>query len=125
MKEAISSVDSSIQCLSFIYAEEAMNALLQDLVIKPDTIFVNISMPAKMGLKTFLELRGIETFNEVPVVVYAPKITAEIVESLKDSGATLTFEKPTTIRGWKEVMNEVLNSINHVETLADQVAFEG
>lgn len=101
-----------------------MNALLQDLVIKPDTIFINISMPAKMGLKTFLELRGIETFNDVPIVVYAPKITSEIVESLKDSGATLTFEKPTTIRGWKEVMNEVLNSINHVEILADQVAFD-
>jgi hypothetical protein len=43
--------------------------------------------------------------------VYAPRITSEIVESLKDSGATMTFEKPNTIRGWKETMNGILNSV--------------
>jgi response regulator RpfG family c-di-GMP phosphodiesterase len=112
MKEAISSVDPYINSLSFIYAEEAMTALVHDLVVKPDTIFININMPANMGLKCFLELRSMETFNNVPVVVYGPKITSEIVESLKDSGATLTFERPATIRGWKDVMNEILNSIN-------------
>lgn len=116
MKEAISAVDPNIQSLSFIYADEAMTALLHDLVVKPDTIFINMNMPARTGLKCFLELRNMETFNDVPVVVYAPKITSEIVESLQDSGATLTFEKPATIRGWKEVMNEILNSVNHSDS---------
>jgi response regulator RpfG family c-di-GMP phosphodiesterase len=124
MKEAISSVDSSIQSLSFIYAEEAMTALLHDLVVKPDTIFINVNMPAKMGLKCFLELRSIEAFNDVPVVVYAPKITSEIVESLKDSGATLTFERPATMRGWKDVINEILNSVNQVDNNSHYGAYE-
>lgn len=113
MKEAISSVDPHIQSLSFVYAEEALKALYHDLIIKPDTIFININMPAKSGLKCFLELRSNDTFNDVPIVVYAPKITSEIRESLNDSGATMTFERPSTIRGWKEVMSGVLNSIPH------------
>ena len=111
MKEAISSVDPHIQSLSFIYADEAMKALHHDLIVKPDAIFININMPAKSGLKCFLELRNNETFHDVPIIVYAPKITSEILESLSTSGATLTFEKPNTIRGWKETMSEMLNSV--------------
>jgi response regulator RpfG family c-di-GMP phosphodiesterase len=111
MKEAISSVDPHVQSLSFIYADEAMKALRHDLVVKPDTIFINVNMPAKSGLKCFLELRNNDIFNDVPIIVYAPRITSEIVESLKDSGATMTFEKPNTIRGWKETMNGILNSV--------------
>ena len=124
MKEAISSVDPDIQSLSFIYAEEAMKALCHDLVVKPDTIFINISMPAKTGVKCFLELRNMETFNDVPIIVYAPKITSEIVESLKDSGATMTFEKPATIRGWKDAMNEMLNSVYNADTNRYVEAYE-
>jgi CheY-like chemotaxis protein len=111
MKEAISSVDPHIQSLSLIFADEAMKALQRDLVVKTDAIFININMPAKSGLKCFLELRNNDTFNDVPIIVYAPRITSEIVESLKDSGATMTFEKPNTIRGWKETMDGILNSI--------------
>jgi response regulator RpfG family c-di-GMP phosphodiesterase len=111
MREAISSVDPHIQSLSFIYADEAVDALQRDLVVKPDTIFININMPAKSGLKCFLELRRNNIFNDVPIIVYAPRITSEIVESLKDSGAIMTFEKPNTIRGWKETMNGILNSV--------------
>jgi response regulator RpfG family c-di-GMP phosphodiesterase len=113
MKEAISSVDPYVQNLSFIYADEVLKALQHDLIVKPDTIFININMPAKSGFKCFLELRNNEAFNDVPIFVYSPRITSEIVESLKDSGATMTFEKPNTIRGWKEKMNELLNSISN------------
>jgi response regulator RpfG family c-di-GMP phosphodiesterase len=112
MKEAISSVDPHVQNLSFVYADEAIKALQHDLIVKPEAIFININMPAKSGFKCFLELRNNETFNDVPIFVYAPIIKAEVVESLKDSGATMTFERPNTIRGWKETMNVMLNSIS-------------
>jgi CheY-like chemotaxis protein len=111
MKEAISSVDPFIQSLSFVYADEAMKALHHNLIVKPDIIFININMPAKSGLKCFLELRNTETFNDIPIFVYASKITAEIAESLKDAGATIAFEKPNTIRSWKESINDILNAV--------------
>lgn len=111
MKEAIFSVDPDIQCLSFVYAEEAMRALVNDLVIKPAAIFINLNMPRKNGLQCILELRTIQNYNDVPIFLYSPTIASGIREVLRDSGATMAFEKPNTIKGWKSVMNEMLNSV--------------
>ncbi len=111
MKEALASIDSGIQCLSFVFPDESVKALMNDVVKKPDVIFMNLNMRGKNGIQCLTELRSNGRFEDVPVVLYAPKITSEVMGSLSDLGAMMTFERPGTLRGWKTVIHEVLISI--------------
>ena len=39
MKEALSHVDSSLLCISFVYPDEAIRLLARELILLPDYIF--------------------------------------------------------------------------------------
>lgn len=113
MKEALASIDSDIQCLSFVYSEEALNAIMSKLLGGPDAVFMNLNMPRRNGIQCLMELRSDPAFNNLPVILYAPRITPDVVDALKGSGVTRAFEKPNTIVGWKRVMRQMLTSIDN------------
>ena len=113
MKEALASIDSSIQCLSFVYSEEAMNAMKNKILDGPDAVFMNINMPRRNGIQCLMELRSNPTFENLPVILYGPRITIDILEALKGSGVTTAFEKPNTMLGWKKMMKQMLFAIEN------------
>jgi len=115
MKEALASADETIQCLSFVYSEEAMEAMMNSVVEKPHAVFMNLNMPRRNGIQCLMELRGSSTFASLPVILYASKITSDVVDTLKGSGNTLVFEKPKTIVAWKKIMSQMLTSIDRAE----------
>jgi response regulator RpfG family c-di-GMP phosphodiesterase len=115
MKEALASADASIQCVSFIFSEEAIRAMVNKVVERPQAVFMNLNMPYRNGVQCLMELRSSAAFSNLPVILYAPKITFEVKEALKGSGNTLFFEKPKTIMGWKKVMRQMLSSVYHPE----------
>jgi CheY-like chemotaxis protein len=113
IKEALASIDSDIQCLSFVYSEEAMNAMMSKILDGPDAVFMNLNMPRRNGIQCLMELRSNPAFENLPVVLYAPRITVDVLELLKGSGVTTAFEKPNTMLGWKKIMQEMLTSIDN------------
>jgi response regulator RpfG family c-di-GMP phosphodiesterase len=113
MKEALASIDSGIQCLSFVYSEEAMNAMKHKILDSPDAVFMNLNMPRRNGIQCLMELRSSPTFENLPVILYGPRITIDILESLKGSGVTTAFEKPNTMLGWKKIMKQMLLAIEN------------
>ena len=73
MKDAIAEVDSSLVCISFIYADEALQLLAKGQIIQPDYIFVDINMPRLDG-PTFLEtLRSQPEYENTPVIMKSAK----------------------------------------------------
>ena len=112
IKEALDSIDPDVQCLSFIYSEEAMNALMNKMLDGPAAVFMNLNMPRRNGIQCLMELRSNPAFDTLPVFLYAPKITIEVVEALKGSGNTTAFEKPDTMLGWKKIIREMLESMD-------------
>ncbi|HEX6223492.1 MAG TPA: response regulator [Chryseolinea sp.] len=113
IKEALASIDPTIQCLSFVYSEEAVIAMTTRILDGPDAVFMNLNMPRRNGIQCLMELRSHVAFENLPVILYAPRITAEVLESLKGSGVTTAFEKPNTMLGWKKVMQQMLGAIEN------------
>jgi response regulator RpfG family c-di-GMP phosphodiesterase len=111
MKEALASIDDDIQCLSFVYAEEVIAALANETIETPTAIFMNFSTPGKNGAKFLQELRVHRQFEVLPVIFYVSKVTLEVMKLIENLGVTMTFEKPNTIRGWKNIMREMVNSV--------------
>lgn len=115
IKEALSSVDSAIECLSFIYSEEAIKAMMNGIVEKPDAVFMSLNLPQGNGIRCLMELRSSKVFMDLPVIVYAPKIGPDMLALLKDSGNTLFFEKPKTMAAWKGIVRKMLATIEGPE----------
>lgn len=115
MKEACASIDPDIDCVSFVYADEAVKTLTTGFMKRPGAVFINLNVSRKHGIQCLMELRSNPSLVDLPIILYAPKITREVVEALKGSGITAVFEKPNTISGWKKVMREMLNSLENVE----------
>jgi response regulator RpfG family c-di-GMP phosphodiesterase len=111
MKEAIAAISPEYRCLSFVFPEEAVHAMINDIVRKPDIVVMNLNLRGKNGIQWLTKLRMEPKFDDMPVVLFAPKITPNIVSALEDLGVTYTFEKPSTIRGWKTAMGEMFVSI--------------
>jgi CheY-like chemotaxis protein len=113
IKEALATIDGDIQCLSFVYSEEAMHAMTTKMLDGPDAVFMNLNMPRRNGIQCLMEFRSNPAFENLPIFLYAPRITTEVLEALKGSGFTTAFEKPNTMLGWKKIMKQMITAIDN------------
>lgn len=111
LREAMNADDADIQCLSFVFADEAVAGLLNGVIERPFSIFINLDLRGASGLQSLQELRSARHLDNTPIVAYASSISDEIALTLQEAGLVLTFHKPNTIRAWKDVVRETLTSI--------------
>jgi response regulator RpfG family c-di-GMP phosphodiesterase len=112
IKESIKSEDSDIQPLSFVFGEEAVAGIVSGVIERPYAVLINLNLKGAPGLECLQKIRAIRHFDNVPMIVYAPRISDEVSTILNETGFVLSFNKPTTIRGWKVVVREMLTSIH-------------
>lgn len=109
MKQAIEAVDTSLSCLSFVYPEEALRVLLnKNLVVLPDFIFIDINMPGITGDKCLKTLRKEKEFDSIVITLYSTSMPETVAEALKSAGANFVFEKPVRLRGYVEVLKDII-----------------
>jgi CheY-like chemotaxis protein len=108
MKEAISMVDSKLECVSYIYPEEAMRALLGKQDLLPRYIFIDINMPRMSGDKCLEALRKQRHFDPVVISLYSTSMPPAVTEALKSAGASHTFEKPVRMSTYVDILKGIV-----------------
>ncbi len=97
-QEAIREIDPSIVLFWATNGLELLNILDQSILI-PDFIFLDINMPRMDGRTCFAEIKKHEKFRDVPVVVYSTsKDKKEIVHFETHRARFLV--KPITSGSW-------------------------
>ena len=104
--EAVRSIDASIGC---IIARDGLEALkiLENAVILPDFIFLDINMPLVDGRECLIRIRGNRQFNNIPVIMYTTSNRKDDMSGLRNLGATDYIIKPNTF-------NEVFRHLSKV-----------
>lgn len=109
MKQAIEAVDSSLSCLCFIYPEEALRVLLgEEWLLLPDFVFIDINMPGISGDKCLKALRQRSDFDNIVITLYSTSMPDTVAEALKAAGADFVFEKPVRMKGYVDVLNNII-----------------
>ena len=108
MQDAVSQVDPTIQCRSFLYAEEALNVLTKELLIVPDYIFIDINMPRITGDVCLQKMRMVKELKHVPIIIYSTSLPESKAPELFELGASFTFEKPYTLSGYVSLLEQIL-----------------
>lgn len=108
MKEAISMVDSKLDCVGYVYPEEAMRELLSKPDKLPGYIFIDINMPRMSGDKCLDTLRRQRQFDPVVISLYSTSMPPAVTEALKTAGANHTFEKPVRMSAYIEILKKIV-----------------
>lgn len=112
MKEALSHVDSSLLCISFVYPDEAIRLLGKELILLPDYIFIDINIPRISGQECLSTLRRIKEFDEVPIIMYSTSMPSTVADLLKKKGANFAFQKPFEFNGYITILERIIYGNN-------------
>jgi CheY-like chemotaxis protein len=110
MRETIKEMDRSILCISFIYPEEALRVVTDELIFAPNYIFIDINMPVITGDKLLREFRKVLSLNSSVITMFSTSMPQPVSQALIDSGASYTFEKPNNISDLRKILTRVFSS---------------
>lgn len=112
MKSAIEQVDKTNHCISFLYSEEAIRVIRNELSKMPDYIIIDMNMPGKNGLECLKELRENRQLKKTPIVLTSTKLNHTVKEALMEAGATYILEKPS-YNEWSSFIREITRKATH------------
>jgi CheY-like chemotaxis protein len=104
--DALREVDPTITCLIAGSGMEAL-AMLQQLSLPPDYIFLDINMPMMDGKQCLKTLKSIAEFQHIPVIMYSTSTDTREIKECYKLGAEDFLIKP---HSYEKLVND-LNSI--------------
>ena len=102
--DALHTVSSSTGCYAVGNGEEALLTLLQK-GCEPDYIFTDLNMPRMDGIEFLRNLRAIERFRSIPVIVYSSDYSEEQIRKAQALGA-IAFYSKTGMDVLKEILKK-------------------
>jgi CheY-like chemotaxis protein len=108
--EALKSIDRSIECITAMDGEEALEqlALQHDLQF----IFLDLNMPKKSGKECLTLIRTNPQFKDVPVIIYSNAVNEEQAEKLYRGGAFEVLSKQWNIIALRQHLQRIF-SLQH------------
>lgn len=116
-QEAVRQLDPDIQCYTAKDGLEGMTAL-EEMIVRPDYIFVDMNMPVMNGRQFLLEIKQRVGVRSIPVVVYTTTAHPGDLETFRNLGAYKVLVKPGS-------MQEITNMVNSVIGPERSTAAEG
>jgi CheY-like chemotaxis protein len=90
-------IDTHIRCMSANSCKDALQKLTVNEDFTPDYIFIDLHMPLIDGKQCLVEIKKINRFKSVPVVMYSTSMAEQDIEETKRLGATAYISKPNSI----------------------------
>ena len=110
LKEAIIGVDKTAACFGYNDPEEAIDNLLNNLVLLPTHIFLDINMPKLTGDKCLKKIKQHPAFNDAVVTILSTGMLHEDSEKFKKMGAHFTFAKPVSIPDYQKILEQIFRA---------------
>jgi CheY-like chemotaxis protein len=110
LQEAIAGVDKSAACFGYSDPEEAIDNLLNDLIVLPTHIFLDINMPKLTGDRCLKEIRQHPAFNDAVFIILSTGMLREDCEKFKKMGADFTFAKPLSMQDYKKMLQQIFQA---------------
>lgn len=108
MTDALKRVDSTLVHVSFLYPEEAVKRLTNELIALPDYIFIDLNMPKIPGEECLRQLRKTNKLSKIPIILYSTSMPKEVSERLVNAGASFTFAKPNTEDEYTGILESII-----------------
>jgi CheY-like chemotaxis protein len=95
LSATLSIVNDGVQLMNYLSTKS------NDL---PDVLFLDLNMPRKSGFECLLEIKLIDKFKALPVIVFSTSLNLEVVDLLYQEGAHHYICKPGEYDKLKKVI---------------------
>src|SRR5690349_12683576 len=93
--DAVKEVDPHIHCRFANDAEAALKQLNEEILLKPDMLFIDLNMPKINGKQLLKEIKKAEHLKGIPVVMYSTFFGPRDIEEINSLGAVHHMVKAT------------------------------
>jgi DNA-binding response OmpR family regulator len=93
--EAIQEVDPRIQCSCANDAEAALRQLNEEILIRPDILFIDLNMPKINGKQLLKEIKKSDQLKGIPVIMYSTFFGPQDIDEITSLGAVHYLIKAT------------------------------
>jgi CheY-like chemotaxis protein len=108
--EAVRSINPKVACLVANDGHHALE-LLNELLIMPDYIFLDLNMPMFNGLQLLQELRTSSKFADVQVIMYSTSTNPKDASECLKLGAIDFIVKPSTFKEVYDKLRRVIPAL--------------
>ncbi|MBT1708401.1 hypothetical protein KK062_09210 [Fulvivirgaceae bacterium PWU5] len=104
----IYSISPDAQCISFVYADEAVKVILHDMKQPPQYILIDADT-ARMPVLKFLQcFRQLPEWDSCCIGIFSTTMPSAVVEAYKKEGADFAFQKPLNKREGMKLLVAIL-----------------
>lgn len=107
--EALKEINKNCYC-NHVYDAESALQLLKTNIVKPEYIFLDVNLPGTASSDFLLQLKKIEEFENIPVIIYSTLNHKPRIEELYALGAAYFLIKPASFEALKHAIKKVLKS---------------
>ena len=100
----LTTVNDGVQLMNYL------SALTGQL---PDMLFLDLNMPLKSGFECLSEIKMIDKFKKLPVIIFSTSLSMDVVELLYQKGAHYYIRKPGEYGKLKKIILEAITQISH------------
>jgi len=105
--EAVRSIDPYLMCYMFKDGAEGLRNL-QEMIVMPDYIFVDVNMPVMNGRQFLSEIKKYPTLRSIPVIMYSTTSYPEEISEYVRMGAQQVLVKPNSLEKIEALVKSVL-----------------
>ncbi|MFA6150182.1 MAG: response regulator [Chitinophagaceae bacterium] len=87
---------------------ELMNHLCKPGINLPHILFLDLNMPRKTGMECLVEIKTMEQFKDIAIVIYSTSASEQDIEQTFVNGANVYIKKPNDFNTLKKILSEVI-----------------
>lgn len=110
-RDAVNRIDTSITFLSALGGQEALAllSLIKDIKQLPEYVFLDINMPRMDGKETLKEIRKIERYRSMQIIMLSTGLSPRDHEDYQQLGANHFMSKASSFQELCDKLRSVLN----------------
>jgi len=105
--EILTSIESSIECLTVGNGRDVFELLSKGDNYRPDVIFIDINMPIMNGWECLRTLKSDPGYNDIPTVIYSTSSAKTDIETAYNLGASFFLCKPEDLEELHQILEIV------------------
>jgi hypothetical protein len=119
LKEIVHVIAPDFQCISLIYADEAMQVIQRELKHVPSFIFIDADMKCLPRANCLQTLRKNKALDTCFIGIFSGTMPSAVADAYQRMGANAAFQLPITAGAGKEIFSSILKGEVNREVGAD------
>lgn len=107
--QALQAIDKSCQCITAFNGREAMQKILNEMILIPDFIFSDLNMPIMNGKEFLNEIKNIEELSHIPFIMYSTSYEKRDIDETTAMGASYYFQKPNKFDDLSKALTDIIS----------------